>query len=52
MREAAAARATKSSELPKSVTAISRKDVLTIARSGKLSKVVASAELSIAAVHP
>jgi len=25
---------------------------LTIARSGKLSKVVASAELSIAAVHP
>jgi len=50
-REAAAARATKSGELPKSA-AISWKDVAATARSGELSKAVAGAELSIPAVHP
>ena len=52
-REAAAARATKSDELPKSVAAISWKDVAATARSGELSKAVAGSELSksVAAVR-
>ncbi|CAD6216789.1 unnamed protein product [Miscanthus lutarioriparius] len=51
-REAAAARATKSGEVPKSA-AISWKDVAATARSGELSKAVAGAELSksVAAVR-
>ncbi|KAL5678350.1 hypothetical protein ACJX0J_014481, partial [Zea mays] len=52
-REAAAARATKNGELPKSAAAVAWKDVAATARSGELSKAVTGAELSkaVAAVR-